>query len=155
MDVRIDIDGQGFVWDEAKADANVRKHGVRFEEAATVFFDPLFVVVDASRNDEARHATRRPVMPNDRIRQRLATARTMTSITMRIPEDVVASMKAIAPLRGMSGYQTLLKAYISEGLRRDEAELLSDPARRLAEALKARGVDPELLEQAIRDTRAA
>ncbi|GAB3730364.1 hypothetical protein GCM10028794_05600 [Silanimonas algicola] len=94
-------------------------------------------------------------MPNDRIRQRLATARTMTSITMRIPEDVVASMKAIAPLRGMSGYQTLLKAYISEGLRRDEAELLSDPARRLAEALKARGVDPELLEQAIRDTRAA
>lgn len=56
MDVRIDIDGQGFVWDEAKADANVRKHGVRFEEAATVFFDPLFVVVDASRNEEARHA---------------------------------------------------------------------------------------------------
>lgn len=155
MDVRIDIDGQGFVWDDAKADANVRKHGVRFEEAATVFFGPLFVVVDASRNDEARHATRRPVMPNDRIRQRLATARTMTSITMRIPEDVVASMKAIAPLRGMSGYQTLLKAYISEGLRRDEAELLSDPARRLAEVLKARGVDPELLEQAIRDTRAA
>lgn len=155
MDVRIDIDGQGFVWDDAKADANVRKHGVRFEEAATVFFDPLFVVVDASRNDEARHATRRPTMPNDRIRQRLATARAMTSITMRIPEDVVASMKAIAPLRGMSGYQTLLKAYISEGLRRDEAELLSDPARRLAEVLKARGVDPELLEQAIRDTRAA
>ena len=56
MDVRIDIDGQGFVWDDAKADANVRKHGVRFEEAATVFFDPLSVVVDASRNDEGRHA---------------------------------------------------------------------------------------------------
>ena len=94
-------------------------------------------------------------MPNDRIRQRLTAPRTMTSITLRIPEDVVASMKAIAPLRGMAGYQTLLKAYISEGLRRDEAELLSDPARRLAEALEARGVDPELLEQAIRDTRAA
>ena len=74
-------------------------------------------------------------MPNDRIRQRLAVPRTMTSITLRIPEDVVASMKAIAPMRGMAGYQTLLKAYISEGLRRDEAELLSDPARRLAEAL--------------------
>ncbi|MBS3960190.1 MAG: hypothetical protein KGZ52_12475 [Xanthomonadaceae bacterium] len=94
-------------------------------------------------------------MPNDRIRQRLAAPRTMTSITLRIPEDVVASMKVIAPLRGMAGYQTLLKAYISEGLRRDEAELLSDPARRLADALRARGVDPELLEQAIRDTRAA
>jgi uncharacterized protein len=56
MDVRIEIDGQGFVWDDAKADANALKHGVRFEEAATVFFDPLFVVVDASRHEDARHA---------------------------------------------------------------------------------------------------
>ena len=29
-----------FEWDEAKADANVRKHGVAFELAATVFHDP-------------------------------------------------------------------------------------------------------------------
>ena len=32
----------------------------------------------------------------------------MTSITLRIQVDVVESMKAIAPLRGLSGYQTLL-----------------------------------------------
>ena len=30
-----------FEWDTAKADANVRKHRVTFEEAATVFGDPL------------------------------------------------------------------------------------------------------------------
>jgi uncharacterized DUF497 family protein len=34
--VRIDID-----WDPAKAAANARKHGVTFEEAMTVFRDPL------------------------------------------------------------------------------------------------------------------
>ena len=28
-----------FVWDEAKADENLRKHGVSFEEASTVFAD--------------------------------------------------------------------------------------------------------------------
>ena len=28
-----------FTWDEAKADGNLRKHGVSFEEAATVFAD--------------------------------------------------------------------------------------------------------------------
>jgi uncharacterized DUF497 family protein len=39
-----------------KAEKNWRKHGVRFEEAATVFFDPLFVLMDASRKEEARHA---------------------------------------------------------------------------------------------------
>ncbi len=34
MDIR-------FEWDPAKADANRRKHGVTFEEAARVFADPL------------------------------------------------------------------------------------------------------------------
>jgi uncharacterized protein len=29
-----------FVWDSAKAQENIRKHGVSFEEAATVFLDP-------------------------------------------------------------------------------------------------------------------
>lgn len=30
-----------FDWDRDKAESNLRKHGVSFEEAATVFFDPL------------------------------------------------------------------------------------------------------------------
>jgi uncharacterized DUF497 family protein len=30
-----------FEWDPAKAQANLRKHGVSFEEAVTVFADPL------------------------------------------------------------------------------------------------------------------
>ena len=35
-----------FAWDEAKADANARKHGVTFDEAATVFLDPLALLVE-------------------------------------------------------------------------------------------------------------
>lgn len=30
-------------WDEEKAAANLQKHGVSFEEAATVFADPLYI----------------------------------------------------------------------------------------------------------------
>jgi uncharacterized DUF497 family protein len=30
-----------FEWDQRKADSNLRKHGVSFREAATVFGDPL------------------------------------------------------------------------------------------------------------------
>ena len=56
MDIRFELSGEVFTWDSDKAEANWRKHGVRFEEAATVFFDPLFVLLDASRNDEARDA---------------------------------------------------------------------------------------------------
>lgn len=32
-----------FGWDENKAERNLSKHGVSFEEAKTVFDDPLYV----------------------------------------------------------------------------------------------------------------
>ena len=60
-------------------------------------------------------------MINKRMKARLRKDRPNATITMRIPVDVVESLKAIAPTRGFSAYQTLLKSYISEGLRRDEA----------------------------------
>ena len=56
MDVRFELNGDLFIWNAAKAQANWHDHGVRFEEAASVFSDPMFVIVDASRNDEAREA---------------------------------------------------------------------------------------------------
>jgi uncharacterized DUF497 family protein len=34
-------DGMRFEWDSAKAARNLRKHGVSFEEAVSVFYDPL------------------------------------------------------------------------------------------------------------------
>lgn len=34
-----------FDWDPAKAASNLRKHGVAFEEAETVFDDPLAIVI--------------------------------------------------------------------------------------------------------------
>ena len=39
----------GFEWDDAKAAANLSKHGVRFEIAADVFLDEGLVDLDASR----------------------------------------------------------------------------------------------------------
>ena len=56
MDERHRIGDDDFIWDVAKAESNRFRHGVRFEDAATVFLDPLLVVTDASRNDEARDA---------------------------------------------------------------------------------------------------
>lgn len=90
-------------------------------------------------------------MLNETLKRRLAKDRPMTTVTLRVPVDVVESLKAIAPLKGLQGYQTLLKAYVSEGLRRDEARYLDDGVRRLVEALKARGVAPELIERAVAD----
>lgn len=90
-------------------------------------------------------------MLNERLKTRMKKDREMTSITLRIPVDVVESMKRIAPLRGLTGYQTLLKGYISEGLRHDEERFASDSTARLIEALKRRGVSDEVLNDASRE----
>lgn len=90
-------------------------------------------------------------MLNETLKKRLAKDRPVTSITLRIPVDVVDSLKTIAPHKGYAGYQTLLKSYISEGLRRDEAMYANDSIERLARALKKRGVSEKLLDEALRD----
>ena len=41
-----------FVWDDAKAAANLAKHGVSFAYATRVFLDPERVAVDASRPED-------------------------------------------------------------------------------------------------------
>ena len=42
-----------FEWDEGKARSNIRKHGVTFEEASSVFADPLAAIFsDEAHSDE-------------------------------------------------------------------------------------------------------
>jgi uncharacterized protein len=45
-----------FEWDPQKAEANLKKHGVSFEEASTVFGDPLSLTV--SDPDHSEHEER-------------------------------------------------------------------------------------------------
>ena len=47
----------------------------------------------------------------------------MTSVTIRIPKDVIEDLKGIAPQLGFSGYQPLIRAYIGQRLRQDMARL--------------------------------
>lgn len=49
----------GFEWDADKAHRNAGKHGVSFEEAATVFDDPIFItfIDDEHSIDEERYIT--------------------------------------------------------------------------------------------------
>jgi hypothetical protein len=91
------------------------------------------------------------IMISEPLKNRLTKDRPMTSITLRIPIDVVESMKAIAPYKGFTGYQALLKSYISEGLRRDEAQFTFSKEAKLIAALKKRGVPDSVIEEAARE----
>jgi len=44
-----------FEWDPEKAASNVRKHNVSFDEAVTVFRDPLAFIFDDVTHSEAEH----------------------------------------------------------------------------------------------------
>lgn len=44
-----------FEWDPAKATSNIRKHGVSFDEAVTVFKDPLAFIFDDETHSEQEH----------------------------------------------------------------------------------------------------
>jgi len=56
MDLFYLYQGQRFVWDPEKASSNVSKHGVSFESACQIFFDPFVRIEDAGTDEEQRDA---------------------------------------------------------------------------------------------------
>jgi uncharacterized DUF497 family protein len=56
MDIVFLYQGQRFVWDSEKATVNLGKHGISFEKACEVFFDPFVILDDAGPADEEREA---------------------------------------------------------------------------------------------------
>jgi hypothetical protein len=84
-------------------------------------------------------------MKNSELRVRLQRDRPMTTITMRVPEDVIADLKRVAPRLGFSGYQPLIRAYIGQGLRADLARLQGADLAMIAEVLRRHGVSEEVI----------
>ena len=50
-EIKLVIDGIAFTWDDKKAAINLRKHGIRFSEAAAIFLDEN-VVIDINSIDD-------------------------------------------------------------------------------------------------------
>jgi hypothetical protein len=75
----------------------------------------------------------------------------MTTISIRMPEDVIDDLKEIAPALGFSGYQPLIRSYIGQGLRKDLERLESSPIQAITESLRKQGIADELISAAIAD----
>src|SRR5262245_40543490 len=88
-------------------------------------------------------------MKLEQLKKRLDKQRPMTTISMRFPVDVLDDLKRVAPLRGFSGYQPLIRAYVGQGLRADLERLEKDPMTALVESLKRHGVSEEVLQEAL------
>lgn len=88
-------------------------------------------------------------MKIEALKKRLDQNRPMTTITMRMPEDVIEDLKRVAPLLGFSGYQPLACTYIGQGLRADLEHLEGDTISALIASLKRHGVSDEVLQEAL------
>jgi hypothetical protein len=91
---------------------------------------------------------------SERLKKRLRKDRAMTTISMRLPEDVIGDLKEIAPELGFSGYQPLIRAYIGQGLRKDLARMENSQVQVLAESLRRHGVKDEVISQVLTETLA-
>jgi len=86
-----------------------------------------------------------------KLAERLKKDRPMTSVTLRMPEDVIDELKAMAPTLGFSGYQPLMRAYIGQGMRQDQQRLDQVRVDALLASLRKHGVSEELIDSAINE----
>ncbi|MEA5554272.1 hypothetical protein VB713_25385 [Anabaena cylindrica UHCC 0172] len=76
-------------------------------------------------------------MKIETLKQRLDKNRPMTTVTLRMPEDVIEDLKKLAPILGFSGYQPLIRAYVGQGMRAD------------LERLDSSGVSDDIIHEAL------
>jgi hypothetical protein len=88
-----------------------------------------------------------------RLRKRLTKNRQMTSISIRLPQDVIEDLKEIAPALGFSGYQPLIRAYIGQGLRKDQTQMEHSQLLSLTESLRKQGVADKVISAAISEAK--
>jgi len=75
----------------------------------------------------------------------------MTTITLRMPENVVKSLAHIAPVFGFSDYQPLIQHYVNEGLQIDMQRLNNPTLQKLTKSLKHHGIDEGVIAKAVEE----
>ena len=75
----------------------------------------------------------------ERIQKRMVKDPPMALISMRLPQHMIDELKEIAAAKGFTGYQGLIRYYVSQGARKDN----------IARALKAHGVSKKVIDQAL------
>ncbi len=89
---------------------------------------------------------------SEKLRGRRRIDRPMTTISIRIPEDLIADLKEMAPMLGFGGYQPLIRSYIGQGMRRDEAKLAQPEVTVTRETLERHGIAETVISEILAET---
>ncbi len=95
---------------------------------------------------------------SERIQRNMQSEKKMTLISLRLPEHVIEDLKEIAPSLGFGGYQALIRAYISNGLRQHLAEREAQRAKdstveEFSRRLKAHGIPEKAIQEVAAEMR--
>jgi hypothetical protein len=90
-------------------------------------------------------------MKLEHLKKRLDKDRPMTMVSIRFPVDVIEDLKRIALMRGFSGYQPLVRAYVGQGLRVDLERLETGTFTAFVECLKRHGISEEVINEALEE----
>jgi hypothetical protein len=96
----------------------------------------------------------------ERIKRNMQTDKPMTLISLRLPDHLIDDLKEVAPTLGFGGYQALIRAYISNGLRHHLAEREvqrkeESAVEELSQRLIAHGVPAQAVLEAVAEMRAS
>lgn len=90
-------------------------------------------------------------MKIETLKKRLNKNRPQITVTLQIPEDVIEDLEKLAPLLGFSNYQSLMRAYIGQGMRADLERFDNNTLEALIASLKCRGVSDEIISDALNE----
>lgn len=95
----------------------------------------------------------------ERIKRNMQPGKPMTLISLRLPDHVIDDLKEVAPSLGFGGYQALIRAYISNGLRKHLAEREAQQAKdstveEFSQRLRSHGVPEQAIQEAVAEMRA-
>ena len=90
-------------------------------------------------------------MKIETLKKRLNKNRPKITVTLQIPEDVIADLEKLVPLLGFSNYKSLMRAYIDQGMRADLERFDNNTLDALIASLKRRGVSDEIISDALNE----
>jgi hypothetical protein len=89
---------------------------------------------------------------SEKMARRQLRDRPKTTVTIRLPEDVLEDLSEMAPVLGFGSAEALIRAYISDGLRKHESMMNQPELRVLLETLKRHGIADEVINEVLAET---
>jgi hypothetical protein len=80
----------------------------------------------------------------------LSEDRSVEVVTLKMPSDLIRDLKSVAEAKGMSDFQSLIRFYVGQELRKDIADIRrKNSVRQAGKILEKYRIDPKIIEEVV------